>query len=167
MRRDLFILCVCLCVMSGFAGLWIGSTETLAAPLEPVMTDDTPRPIPGGDQDVRSFFTSLGYTGTFNVLAALRDEALGRRYYHVRVAPQNVRPLRYKLASGWTLGRFNRAVYENGVSGRVKKSRNLPTWWNFSDPPAAHHLMLDHGGVPNWYIVSNDAGDVCLMWAGR
>jgi hypothetical protein len=167
MKRDIVTLCACLCALSAVAGLWLGSTATLAKPLEPVMVDDAPRAIPTGAEDVRAFFRQSGYTGTFSVAVALRDEALGRRYYHCRVAPEQVDALRTALARGWTLGRFNRAVYHNGVSSRVKKSRNLPKWWNLQDPPYADHLMLDHGGVPNWYVVTTNAGDVCLMWTGR
>ena len=59
------------------------------------------------------------------------------------------------------------AVYENGVSGRVKKSPNLPKWWNLSSEPAADAIMLDHAGSANWYIVLGNDGDVCLMWCGH
>ena len=35
------------------------------------------------------------------------------------------------------------------------------------DPPAADHLMLDHGGQPVWYVVLSNTGETCFMWVGH
>ena len=166
MRQRLIILGLLICSVGCIGGLWMGTTLTLAAPLEN-LPDQTPQAICGGTEDMRVFFKSMGFDRDFRVIATLHDEVLERRYYRVKIEPALVAPLRQQLASAWVAGHFNRAIYENGVMSRVKRSHNLPKWWNLSDPPAADHLMLDHGGWPNWYVVFTDAGDLCFMWVGH
>jgi hypothetical protein len=162
MRRFLTIAMV-LCVLSYFAGMWIESSIAMATPLETF--DQTPQAICNGTGDMRAFFRSLGFTEDFRVTASMRDEALSRRYYRVRLSPGAIPKLRQQLLANWTLGHFNRVTYENNLSARVKRSRNLPGWWNLSDPPKADHIMLAHGGDATWYIVLTDEGEACLMWA--
>lgn len=145
------------------AGVWMSSTSAIAAPVESLV-DQTPQAISGGTEDMRDFFNKMGFKETFRVMASLRDEALGRRYYRVKIDPSLNAQLRTTLASKWIEGRMNRSVYENGLMARVKKSRNLPKWWNVTPPPAADHLMLDHGGQPVWYVVLSNSGEACFMW---
>jgi hypothetical protein len=140
---------------------------SIAAPLIEPKLDVAPQPIRDGAQDIARFFNSQDFTGGFKLLSAARDEQLSRRYYHVKLAPELIPELRRELITNWTMGRFNRAVYQNGISGRLRKSPNLPKWWNLSTPPAGDHIMLDHGGKPNWYIVLSNTGNVCLMWCGN
>ena len=116
---------------------------------------------------MRTFFAKMGFNETFRVMATLRDETLGRRYYRVKIDPALMPQLRNTLSGKWIEGRINRSVYENGLMSRVKKSRNLPKWWNLTDPPKADHLMLDHGGQPVWYVVLSSTGETCFMWVGH
>jgi hypothetical protein len=132
----------------GFLGaLGAGGAVSLAgaawmrslAPLQSVAgametPDQAIQPIREGRQDLRDFFASLGFTGEFELVTALRDEPLGRRYYQAR------------LNAG---------------------SRNIPHWWSAKTPPDADQIMLAHGGNPNWYVVLERDGAVCLMWLGR
>ena len=166
MKRDNLILAAAVAAIGGFGWMWVGSTTTLAAPLEPV-TLETIEAIKYAKQDVAAFFKTLGYTGEFTVLSATRDESLNRRYYRVRVGAENIVTLRQQAAKQWTWGRFNRAVYQNNVSARIPRSANTPAWWRNLDDANASRMMLDHGGSPNWYLVFNPSGEVGLMWTGK
>ena len=166
MRQRLILVVLVTSVLCSAAGMWMGSALAMASPVD-FIPDQTPQAICGGTSDMRLFFRSLGYKGDFRVLNAYREEALGRRYYRVRFSPDQIPTLRRQLMTQWTQGHINRAVYENGVASRVKRSRNLPGWWNFTDPPKADHLMFDHGGSANWYVVLNESGEACFMWVGH
>ncbi len=167
MKPNFIVFAATFAVLGCVAGVWMTSSISLAAPLvEPRVSQD-PEPIVGGTQDVANFFSSQSYNGKFELLKASRDETLVRRYYHVKVPADQVQALRRQIVTNWTLGRFNRAIYENGVSGKLRKSVNMPKWWNFGEKFDADNIMLDHGGSPNWYIVLSSAGDVCLMWCGH
>ena len=149
------------------AGVWMTCTTSIAAPLIEPRLDQGPQGIRDGAQDVARFFKMYGFEGGFKLMTAQRDEQLSRRYYRIKLDAELLPELKKQLVTNWTLGRFNRSVYQNGVSGRLKKSSNLPKWWNLSTPPVADHLMLDHGGNANWYIVLVSNGEVCLMWCGN
>ena len=166
MRQRFVILGLFIAAVSSLGGMWMQSEIVMAAPQESRI-DQTPQAICDGTSDIRAFLHSLGFTNDFRVMATLRDEAFSRRYYHVRVMPGMVPALRDRLTTAWVDGHFNRAVYENGATARVKRSRNLPAWWNLADPPAADHIMLDHAGSANWYVVLTDSGDTCFMWVGH
>jgi hypothetical protein len=158
--------------LTGVGGLWVGSTVSLARPLDPVNITDAglvaPTPIKGAREDIKGLLKQLGYAGDFQMIAAVKDESLGRRYYHIRVKPQQQSELRAQLAKGWTWGRMNRAVYtQDSVSSKLPKNRNLPGWWKKYDTETADHMMLEHRGQPSWYVVFGGAGDVCLMWTGK
>ena len=165
MRESFVFFTVMFLVVGCFAGMWMQS-ELMAAPPD-IFVDQTPQQICNGTGDMRAFFRTMGYKGDFRVLNAYREEALNRRYYRVRFSPDQIEPLRKQLVTKWTEGRLNRAIYENGLMARVKHSRNVPGWWNFDTPPKADHLMFDHGGSPNWYVVLTDSGDACFMWVGH
>lgn len=165
MGQRLIIVVLVTSLLCGAAGMWMGSA--LAASPADFIPDQTPQAICGGTGDMRLFFRTLGYTGDFRVVNAYREEALSRRYYHVKFAPDQIPALRKQLMTQWTQGRINRTVYENGALARVKRSRNMPGWWNFGDPPKADHLMFDHGGAANWYAVLTDSGEACFMWVGH
>ena len=168
MKRDFVILCVCASALTGFGGLWLGATASIGAPLEAVAyATEPPKTLPGGREDVTQFFKTLEYTGGFDLVQAVRDESLGRRYYHLKVPAANVDGLQRQVATGWTWGRINRAVYRNNVSSKLPKSRNLPKWWASVDTPLADHMMLDHGGSAKWYLVFAGGGDVLMMWTGK
>ncbi len=166
MRQRLIVVVLVTSVLCSAAGMWMGSALA-AAPPSDFIPDQTPQAICGGTSDMRLFLRKMGYTGDFRVLNAYREEALSRRYYRVKFAPDQIPGLRQQLTRQWTQGRINRAVYENGVSARVKQSRNVPGWWNFGDPPKADHLMFDHGGNAMWYVVLSDTGEACFMWTGH
>ncbi len=163
MVRRFLSIAAFLCILSYFAGMWIQSSIAMATPLDS-MVDQTPQAICDGTGDVRAFFRSMNFKEDFRVINSLRDEALGRRYYHIRLTSRVVPILRDQLLSNWTLGHFNRATYENDWSARVKRSRNLPTWWNLADPPKTNQIMLARAGEATWYLVTTDDGDACLMW---
>ena len=163
-RRFLGIGLVSLWLVSYFTGMWIQSSMAMATPLEN-MYDQTPQAICNGTGDMRAFFRTIGFTQDFRVTASMRDEALARRYYRIKLDAAAVPTLRQQLLTNWTLGHFNRTTYENGVLARVKRSRNLPGWWNLSDPPKADHIMLAHGGDATWYVVLTAEGEACFMWA--
>ena len=61
MRRNLFVMGSLLCVLIAMAGLWMGSSSTLAAPLEQ-FADQTPQALAGGTEDIRRFFASQACT---------------------------------------------------------------------------------------------------------
>ena len=123
--------------------------------------------IAGGDEDVARFLTTYQCETAFKFVEAVKDESLGRRYYHIRVAPEDVVTLRNQLAGGWKWGKIGRAVYCNDINSRLPRSRNLPGWWRKFDTDDSDHIMLDFGGVARWYAVFADTGDVCLMWTGK
>ena len=169
MPRHLHILAagICLCFIVVVTGALLGaSTVAAPPPLPPFAYDQSPDAIPDGSGDVRCFLRTHGFTAPFKLMTSLRDEALGRRYYRVRVAPESVESLHRCLVKGWTWGHFNRTVYENNRTSHLPRSRNLPKWWKL-DNNAGRTLMLDHGGKPNWYVVINADGEVNLMWVAR
>jgi hypothetical protein len=152
---------------------WMRSVATLTSPsyaaaaVPTASPDEAVRPLQEGRQDLRDFFASVGFLGEFELVSAARDDGLGRRYYQARVDAADVPLLCERLLGGWTRGRFNRTVYQNGPTGGLPRSRNIPKWWSTKTPPGADHLMLAHNRNPNWYVVLEDGGAVCLMWVGR
>jgi hypothetical protein len=158
---------VLLGIFACLGGVWMSATIIVGAPLIEPKSDDAPEPIGDGADDVAGFFKMYGFTGGFKLMAAVRDETLSRRYYRVKLEAEVIPELRERLITNWTHGRFNRAVYQNGVSAQLKRRANLPKWWNLDSPAAGDHIMLEHGGNPNWYIVLSNSGEVCLMWCGN
>jgi hypothetical protein len=158
-----FLMAVAACL----GGVWMTSTISVAVPLIEPKAESDAEPIRDGAQDVAQFFKTYEFTGGFKLMATVRDESLSRRYYRVKLEADVIPELRKRLITNWTHGRFNRAVYQNGVSARLRRSANLPKWWNLESPPAGDHIMLEHGGNPNWYIVLSNSGEVCLMWCGN
>jgi hypothetical protein len=170
MPRHLHIVAagICVCMLLVVTGAWLGAATVAPTAVQTpaLFPDETPDPIPDGSGDVQRFFHAFGFTAPFKLMTAMRDESLGRRYYRVRIAPEAVGPLRYRLVNGWTWGHLNRAVYEDNHSSHLRRSHNLPKWWKL-DNNAGITLMLDHGGKPNWYVVINADGEVNLMWVAR
>ena len=171
LTKDNIMLCACLCAISAFGGMWLGSNATLAKPLDRVSVEETgfaaPTPIEGGDEDVSRFLSTHQCYTKFKLVNAVKDESLGRRYYHVKIAPADVATMRGELANGWKWGKISRAVYHNDINSRLPRSRNLPGWWRKFDTDEAEHLMLDHGGIAKWYVIFAETGDACLMWTGK
>ena len=163
MSRTLFILLVTLSIVCSAMGFWMGASAVRAAPIRQ-LPHDSPDPIPNAADDVGRFFHANGFDGNFKFMAAVRDESLNRRYYRVRVSPDQIAELRQTLTRGWTWGHFNRAVYENNISSRVPRSHNLPKWWRPASSPAVVTTMLDHAGKPNWYLVFCPNGEVDMLW---
>ena len=161
------ILAAFLSIITCLGGLWLSASADLVRPMiDPSSAAQTPQPIPNGADDVSQFFKSLGYKGAFQVITAARDATLGRRCYQVRIDAGETETLQAAIMRGWTWGHFNRGVYENCASARIPHSRNLPRWWK-QDAQYANCLMLDHGGVPSWYVVMQPGGEVDLMWSSR
>jgi len=164
MIRRLITFAMALCLLSYFAGMWIESSMAMATPLENLY-DQTPQAICNGTGDMRAFFRQIGFAEDFRVTASMRDEALSRRYYRLKLNPAAIPILRDKLLTNWTLGHFNRATYENCLSARVKRSRNLPGWWNLAETPKTDTIMLAHGSDATWFVTLTADGEACFMWA--
>lgn len=168
MKQDRLLLIAGMCATSLFSAMWFRSSVALAAPIQGVSRSDiAPRMIPNGRSDIKSFFRLIEFNQPFHVLRAEREELFGRRYYQIKIdRPDDLASLRDRITTGWTLGRFNRAVYQNNLSARVPTSRNLPGWWDDRPAGQVDQIMLDYAGRPNWYIVLAPSGEVCLMWVG-
>src|SRR4051812_3150096 len=92
LSRDTVVLAAIIAIVSALGGVWLGSTASLAAPLEQVSSDAlTPKPINGAHADIEQLLSKLGCrVGEFVVLSAVRDESLGRRFYRIRVSTAQV-----------------------------------------------------------------------------
>src|SRR5438874_154722 len=101
MSQRLFILCAMLCLLCGAGGLWLGASVVMASPAANAVPDETPDPIANGSDAVARFFRANGFEGNFKLMAALRDESLGRRYSRVRVGGDHLADLRQHLVQGW------------------------------------------------------------------
>jgi hypothetical protein len=161
------VIAVFISAVSVLGGMWISASAALARPLlDPAGGVERPQLITHGNEDVNEFFKAMGYKGDFQLITAVRDGTLSRRYYQVRVNPNDLGAVHDSIVRGWTWGHFNRAVYENCASARLPRSRNLPKWWK-QDAQYPNCLMLDHGGIPGWYVVIQPGGEVDLMWSSR
>src|SRR4051812_14259179 len=107
MPRHLHIFAagVCLAFVIVVTGAWLGASTMAAPPPQPpLFPDEVPEPIADGTGDMQRFFHAFGFTAPFKLMTAVRDQTLGRRYYRVRIGPETVGTLRYRLANGWTWG---------------------------------------------------------------